>query len=609
MTMVKRLWFLTAAFRSRILADKPASSPSRGAAQGNVTMRVYEAIVKGLEGIGVRAAFGGNGENVASLTLALEDSKIRAIMTRHEQAASFMACGYAMYTNRLGVCFATVGPGAFNLFSGLAVAMSDSYPVLAITGFVAIEWRGKGAVNDTSGAAGTPDSQAMFAATTKKSWLLTDIADTCDVLEEAVNTAFEGRPGPVHIGVPQNLTYRDQTVDNYHDITLDVRPVLPDPARVEAIAATLANALREDEPIVALVGFGAIRSGAGPEVRRFIERFQLPLLTTLDGKGIVSESHPLSVGVFSESGHSSAWKAFREARVVVAIGNSLNQHATFGLREDLFSGKVLIHINISASEIGKTFEADHTLVADAKPAVAAITDALDRKVGQIRPRQVDGRDYEARRIFNLAGALTDAIHPGQLAQTIGKMLPANGVLLADAGAHLAWLGYYVELEEGQNFRKTGVFGPMAGHVNGAIGVKVAHPDRTVVVGCGDGCYSLSGFELMTAVEHNIPVIWVIFNDYEYKIIKLYQFTTYAETGLVEFQNPDFAGYARACGADGYRVENLEDFKQAFGAALRSGRPTVIDAKITRWAVPHYSSSPDGVIAGIVETVEQRFRQD
>jgi acetolactate synthase I/II/III large subunit len=150
---------------------------------------------------------------------------------------------------------------------------------------------------------------------------------------------------------------------------------------------------------------------------------------------------------------------------------------------------------------------------------------------------------------------------------------------------------------------------MAGNVNGAIGVKVAHPDRTVVVGCGDGCYSLSGFELMTAVEHNIPVIWVIFNDYEYKIIKLYQFTTYAETGLVEFQNPDFAGYARACGADGYRVENLEDFKQAFGAALRSGRPTVIDAKITRWAVPHYSSSPDGVIAGIVETVEQRFRQD
>jgi acetolactate synthase-1/2/3 large subunit len=150
---------------------------------------------------------------------------------------------------------------------------------------------------------------------------------------------------------------------------------------------------------------------------------------------------------------------------------------------------------------------------------------------------------------------------------------------------------------------------MAVHVNGAIGVKLAHPDRTVVVGCGDGCYSLAGFELMTAVEHDIPVIWVIFNDNEFKIIKLYQFSTYGETGLVEFQNPDFAAYARACGADGYRVEDLEDFKHAFGAALRSGRPTVIDAKITRWAIPHYSPSPDGVIAGLVETIEQRFRRD
>lgn len=568
-------------------------------------MRVYEAIVKGLEGIGVEAAFGGAGENAASLMLALKhSSKIRPIMTRHEQAASFMACGYAMYTNRLGFCFATAGPGAFNLFSGLAVAMSDSYPVLAVSGYASIEWRGKGSLNETSGVNRTPDSHAMFAATTKKSYLLTDIADTCDVLEEAVNIAFEGRPGPVHIHVPENLTH-DMTVDNYHDIRLKVKPLLPDPARVEGIAAALADALRKNKPIVALVGFGAIRSGAGGEIKRFIERFQVPLLTTLDGKGIVSENHPLSIGVFADSGHASAWKAFREAKVVVAIGNSLNQHATFNYRDDLFTDKLLIHINISEMEIDKSYKADHALVADARPAIVAITDALDKRVGPVAPKKVDGRDYEARRILHLTGG----IHPGQLAQTIGRMLPDRGVVLADAGAHLAWLGYYLELEEGQNFRKPGTFGPMAGHVNGALGLKIAHPDRTVVVGCGDGCYSLSGFELMTAVENDIPVIWVIFNDNEFKLIKLYQITTYGETGLVEFQNPDFADYARACRADGYRVETLDEFKDAFAAALGSGRPTVIDAKITRWAVPHYSPSPDGVIAGIVETIEKRFLDD
>jgi acetolactate synthase-1/2/3 large subunit len=149
---------------------------------------------------------------------------------------------------------------------------------------------------------------------------------------------------------------------------------------------------------------------------------------------------------------------------------------------------------------------------------------------------------------------------------------------------------------------------MAGHVNGAIGVKVAQPERTVVVGCGDGCYSLSGFELMTAVEHNIPIIWVIFHDDEFKLIKLYQLSEYLESGLVEFENPDFAAYARACGADGHRVETIEQFEDAFRAALASNRPTVIDARITRWAVPHYSPSPDGVIAGLVEIIEDRLRR-
>ncbi|MFI1172823.1 thiamine pyrophosphate-binding protein [Streptomyces melanogenes] len=567
-------------------------------------MRVYEAIVKGLEGIGVQAAFGGAGENAAGLMLALKHSQhIRPIITRHEQAASFMACGYAMYTNRLGFCFATAGPGAFNLFSGLAVAMSDSYPVLAVSGYANMEWRGWGSLNETSGLNRTPDSQAMFAATTKKSFLLTDIADTCDVLEEAVNTASEGRPGPVHIHVPENLTHRGVEVTNFRPIELDVRPVLPDPARVAEIAAVLADALAQRKRIVALVGFGAVRSGAGPEVQRLIERFQIPLLTTLDGKGIVSEGHPLAVGVFADSGHSSAWKAFREADVVLCVGNSLNQHATFNYRADLFENKLLIHVNISEGEFHKAYRADHTLLSDARPAVAALADELERLVGDVPAVEVDGQDYEARTIHHLPGK----IHPGELAQSIGRMLPPGGVLLADAGAHLAWLGYYVELEQGQNFRKAGSFGPMAGHVNGAIGLKVAHPDRTVVVGCGDGCYSLSGFELMTAVEHDIPVIWVIFNDGEFKLIKLFQLVTYAESGLVEFQNPDFAAYARACGADGYQVETLEEFEEAFRTALASGRPSLIDARITRWAVPHYSPSPDGVIDGLVESVEARFR--
>lgn len=567
-------------------------------------MKVYEAIVKGLEGIGVTAAFGGAGENAAGLMIALKHSeRIRPVIARHEQAASFMACGYAMYTDRLGVCFATAGPGAFNLFSGLAVAMSDSYPVLAISGYSSLDWAGRGSLNETSGLNNTPDSRAMFAAVTKGSFLLTDAADTCGVLEKAVNLAFEGRPGPVHIHVPENLTYPGVDVRNYRDIRLDVAPVDPDPARVEEIAAVLADALTRGEPIVALVGSGAIRSGAGDQVRRLVERFQIPLITTLDGKGIVPEGHPLCAGVFGDSGHASARKAFRHARVVLCIGNALNQHATFDYHEGLFDGKVQIRINISETEITKVYPPEYALVSDARAAVSALADALEKKVGEVKTARVEEQDYEAWPILDVA----ELIHPGRLAQSIGRMLPPGAVLLADAGAHLAWLGYYVQLADGQNFRKAGEFGPMAGHVNGALGLKVAHPERTVVVGCGDGCYLLAGFELMTAVQYQIPVIWIIFDDEEFKLIKLYQLETYHETGLVEFQNPDFAAYARACGADGYRADTLTEFEDAFQRALGSGRPSVIDAKITRWAVPHYSPSPDGIIRGLAEAIEARLR--
>jgi acetolactate synthase I/II/III large subunit len=148
---------------------------------------------------------------------------------------------------------------------------------------------------------------------------------------------------------------------------------------------------------------------------------------------------------------------------------------------------------------------------------------------------------------------------------------------------------------------------MAGHTNGAIGLKAAHPDRAVVVGCGDGCYNLSGFELMTAVEHDLPVVWVIFDDREFKLIKLFQFATYQKTGLVEFANPNYAAYAEACGANGYTAETLEEFETCFEQALASRRPSVIDARITRWAIPHYSPSPDGVIPGLVKMFEERFR--
>lgn len=567
-------------------------------------MRVYEAFVKGLESVGVDAAFGGAGENAAGAMIALKHStKIRPVIVRNEQAASFMACGYAIYTNRLGVCFATAGPGAFNLFSGLAVAMSDSYPVLAISGFSRLVWKGKGALNETSGAGGTPNSQAMFQATTKKSFLLDDISKTCDVLEEAVNLAYAGRPGPVHIHVAEDLTLEGQSVDNYRDLKLVVKPVLPDPAQVAAAARAIDAALRAKKSVIALIGFGAIKSDAGPELQALLERFQIPFATTLDGKGIIDETHPLGLGVFADSGHAAAGKAFVAADLVIAVGNSFAQHATFNFRDDLLKGKTLVHVNISPDEISKVYRADHGIVSDAKPAVAALTAALTQLDPPVVPANVTKDRHITGSMINLQPG---HVHPGQMAQALSRLLPDNAIVLADAGAHLAWLGYFLQLKRGQNYRKPGSFGPMAWAVNGALGTKMAFPDRPVIVGCGDGCYLLSGFELMTAVHYNLPVIWIIFHDDEYKLIKLYQIEAFHETGLVEFPNPDYVAYAKACGAQGFRVQSVSEFETAFRTALASGKPTLIDASITRLAIPHYSPNPAGLFAAIEEALEKRL---
>src|SRR5262249_10943333 len=306
----------------------------------------------------------------------------------------FMACGYAMDPKRLGVCFATAGPGAFNLFSGLAVALSDSHPVLALSGFASLEWKGKGGLNETSGLHRTPDSQAMFAATTKRSYLVTDASQICDVLEEAVNVAFEGRPGPVHIHVPENLTHPQVSVDNFREIRLDVRPVRPDPSQVAAAADALARAIRQKKRVLALIGYGATLSHAGPELLALVERFQIPFITTLDGKGIIREDHPLGLGIIGDAGNRGARQALNAAEVVLAVGNSFAQHATFGFPPELLKGKTLIHVNIDPQEINKVYAADFPLVSDAKPAIAALVDQLDAAGLTIEPAQV-ARDGHA----------------------------------------------------------------------------------------------------------------------------------------------------------------------------------------------------------------------
>ncbi|MFA5116394.1 MAG: thiamine pyrophosphate-binding protein [Candidatus Omnitrophota bacterium] len=546
-------------------------------------MDVNEAIVKTLELVGVDHVFGGSGQVNGSMLLALKKSQqIKTVIIRNEQAASFMACGYSMFSDKLGVCFATGGPGEFNLFSGLAVAYSDSLPMLAISGYTSAPDRGRGALNEATGLSRTPDSPKMFNATTKKSWIIENADDTCNILEEAINLAYEGRHGPVHIHVPKNITIAK--VNNFRQIKLDIEPVLPDSGQISAAADAIAKAINNGEQVMALVGYGVIRSHAERELLELLEKFQVPFATTMDAKGIFSEDHALSLGVYGTSGDLGANKYFEGSKLVLAVGNSFAQNATFAFRADLYKGKILIHVNIDKHEIDKVYKADYPVLSDVKPAVVALAQELYKKVGKVITKQIAREKWYDAPIERPGSK----IHPAELVKAMSRDLPPNSIVMGDAGSHMLWLNCYLSLTKNQLYQNPGSFGPMASHVNGAIGVKCANPNRTVICGCGDGAYQMAGFELMTAIQYNIPVIWVIFDNGEFNVIKKFLINMFGEHAFMQFTNPDFVKYADACGAYGCRVEKLEDFEKAFTGALKCGKAAIIDVVVESEVYPPFN---------------------
>lgn len=546
-------------------------------------MDVNEAIVKTLEQVGVDHVFGGTGQVNGSMLLALKRSKqIKTIIIRDEQGASFMACGYSMFSDKLGVCFATGGPGEFNLLSGLAVAYSDSLPVLAISGYTSKPDRGKGALNEDTGLSRTPDGPKIFNATTKKSFIIEDADSTCDILEEAINLAYEGRHGPVHIHVPKNITIAK--VNNFRQIKLDIKQVLPSPDKIDQAVEILAKALNDGQQVMALVGYGTIRSHAQKELREFLERFQIPFASTMDAKGFLPEDHPLALGVYGTSGDHGANRYFDDSKVVIAMGNSFAQNATFGFKADLYKGKTLIHINIDPHEIGKVYAADCGITSDAKPAIVAITQSLSKKVNNLKPKTIE-KDLWYENPVEHTGK---KIHPAELVKAMSRNLPQDAIVLGDAGSHMLWLNCYLHLTKNQRYQNPGSFGPMASHVDAAIGVKCADPAIPVVCGCGDGAYQMAGFELMTAIQYSIPVTWVIFNNGEFNVIKKFLLNLFNEEAFMQFQNPDFVKYAEACGAFGVRVEKIEDFDAAFKKALACGKPALIDVVVESDVYPPFA---------------------
>lgn len=550
---------------------------------------VVDDLVQTLEQEGVRHIFGVPGGAIVPLYAALTRSEtIRPILAKHEAGASFMADGYARVSRTLGVCCATAGPGATNALTGVASALMDSVPMLFLSGQVSTAVFGRGAVQESSSFG--IDLVDLFRPVTKLSAMFMDPRSAPRLLRLALRTARSGRPGPVHLSLPGNIiTQPIPDHERHKSAALTSAPV--DPDDIDATVTLLARAKR---PCI-LAGHGVNVAGAWEELRRFAERHRIPVATTPQAKGAFPEDHELSLGVFGFGGHSLAREYLLGPAVdsLLVIGSSLGEFQTHAWDPRLGSQRTLIQIDIDPREIGKNYPVTLGVVADVRAALGA----LDRRVGEclqgaaLRSELAPLTELRERVPYHLDASRMDSeatpIKPQRLIRGMQRVLADDTLLFLDEGNCMSWLMHYYQVRRPGTFFTNQGLASMGYTVPAAIGASLAAPGRPVVALLGDGAFAMNGMEVHTAVEYALPVVFIVLND--------------GGLGMVEHGDTLVAGrpvcpsryrtamnvalMAQAMGAHGMRVDSPEEFEAALKAAIRLGKPCVIDARIDPTEVP------------------------
>lgn len=543
-------------------------------------------LLKYLEAEGVEYIFGMPGGPLMPLYEAMHElGTIKAVLAKHEQGAAFMADGYARASGKPGVCCATTGPGATNLITGVTCAYADSVPMVVLTAQIATGAFCKGAVQESTGQGA--DVVAMFKPITKLSMMLPSGEKMADVARLAIRTAMTGRRGPVHISLPADLVK--------HQVPFEL--VAPSNYRVqsscfdrEAVIEASALLLKARRPVI-LAGNGVNLSGAHAELRALAERLSIPVCTTPKAKAAFPEDHLLSMGVFGFGGspRADACLLTGEADVLLVVGSSLGEFSTNTWDKRLQPSLALIHLDIDPVEIGKNYSTEVGLVGDAKTCLRELNYQVARDAAAIAGFKVPSTERirkfreEHPRCLEPEKCLSEEapLKPQRLVYVLGRLLPEDSMLFVDIGNSIAWAVHYLCLSKPRGFFLNLGMSAMGHAVASAIGGKLARPQVPAVVLAGDGAFAISGMEVHTAVEIGAPVIWVILNNSSLGMV--YHGEKKQFGGRFHFskfeRRLDVASIARGLGAESVSVDTAEGFRNAFTAALRSGRSCVIDAAV------------------------------
>ncbi len=524
-----------------------------------------EIVIACLKEQGVDTVFGYPGGAILNIYDALYGHKeIRHILTSHEQGASHAADGYARATGKVGVCFATSGPGATNLVTGIATAYMDSIPVVAITCNVGTPLLGKDSFQEI-------DIMGITMPVTKYSFIVKDVEDLAGAIRRAFRIAKSGRPGPVLVDITKDVTA------NKTEYT-EERPKQAEPDNSTIREEDLEQAVRmisEAEKPMIFVGGGAIASNASGELLEFVEKVNAPVCDTLMGKGAFSGEHPLYAGMLGMHGTKYANFGVSKCDLLITIGSRFSDRV-FGDASRFASHAKILQIDIDPAEINKNILATASVIGDVREVLKKLNPRLEAKDHREWIAYID----ELKERFPLKYSEEGLTGPF-IMEEIYKATRGDAIICTEVGQHQMWAAQYYKYSRPRTFISSGGLGTMGYGLGAAMGAKVAMPEKRVINIAGDGCFRMNMNELATASRYQIPVVEIVFNNHVLGMVHQWQELFYDRRYSATILNDrvDFVKVAEALGCKGIRVTKKEEFAPALQEAFACRGPVLLDCQL------------------------------
>lgn len=525
-----------------------------------------QIVMECLKEQGVDTVFGYPGGAILNVYDELYKNKdaIRHVLTSHEQGAAHAADGYARSTGKVGVCFATSGPGATNLVTGIATAYMDSVPLVAITCNVTVPLLGKDSFQEI-------DIAGITMPITKHNFIVKDVTKLADTIRRAFTIAKKGRPGPVLVDIPKDVTA----------LKTEYEPKKPEPiARIsetitdEDLEVALEMLQKAEKPYI-FVGGGAVISGASEELKEFVHKMDAPVCDTLMGKGAFDGTNDLYTGMLGMHGTKTSNFGVSDCDLLVAIGVRFSDRVLGNASKFAKQAKIL-QFDVDPAEINKNIRVDACVIGDVKEILTRVNERLPQQNHNAWISHV--LDYKVKFPLKYAG---QGISGPYIMEEIYRKTNGDAVIVTEVGQHQMWAAQYYKYKNPRTFLTSGGLGTMGYGLGAAIGAQIANPDKQVINIAGDGCFRMNMNELATAVREQLPLIEVIVNNHVLGMVRQWQNLFYEKrySATVLDDGVDFVKLAEAMGATGYRATSREEFETVFQKALESKTPVLIDCII------------------------------